>query len=98
MGCDHGLCCSGGLDAQIRCWRLPDLDMDPYDGYDPGVLCGVLEGHGDAMWGLCPPLVTVPMSPDPGVLCGVLEGHRDIVWGLCPLGDCPHIPRPRGAL
>ncbi|XP_032533619.1 striatin-4 [Chiroxiphia lanceolata] len=52
MGCDQGLCCSGGLDAQIRCWRLPDLDMDPYDGYDPGVLCGVLEGHGDAVWGL----------------------------------------------
>ncbi|XP_057268632.1 striatin-4-like, partial [Pezoporus wallicus] len=52
MGSDIGLCCSAGLDARIRCWRLPDLDRDPYDGYDPGVLSGVLEGHGDAVWGL----------------------------------------------
>uniref|UniRef100_A0A493T5Y7 Striatin 4 n=1 Tax=Anas platyrhynchos platyrhynchos TaxID=8840 RepID=A0A493T5Y7_ANAPP len=52
MGRDSALCCSGGVDACIRRWRLPDLDMDPYDGYDPGVLSGVLEGHGDAVWGL----------------------------------------------
>ncbi|XP_014117875.1 PREDICTED: striatin-4 [Pseudopodoces humilis] len=49
---DIGLCCSAGLDARIRCWRLPALDSDPYDGYDPGVLRGVLEGHEDAVWGL----------------------------------------------
>ncbi|KAM9591557.1 striatin-4-like [Morphnus guianensis] len=52
MGRDSALCCSAGVDARIRCWCLPDLDMDPYDGYDPGVLSGVLEGHGDAVWGL----------------------------------------------
>ncbi|NXN76851.1 STRN4 protein, partial [Himantopus himantopus] len=52
MGRDSALCCSAGVDARIRRWRLPDLDMDPYDGYDPGVLSGVLEGHGDAVWGL----------------------------------------------
>uniref|UniRef100_A0A8B9N2M8 Striatin-4 n=1 Tax=Accipiter nisus TaxID=211598 RepID=A0A8B9N2M8_9AVES len=52
MGCDSTLCCSAGMDARIRCWCLPDLDMDPYDGYDPGVLSGVLEGHRDAIWGL----------------------------------------------
>uniref|UniRef100_A0A8C3JZQ1 Striatin 4 n=1 Tax=Calidris pygmaea TaxID=425635 RepID=A0A8C3JZQ1_9CHAR len=53
MGRDSTLCCSGGVDARIRCWRLPDLDMDPYDGYGgcPPPL-GVLEGHGDAVWGL----------------------------------------------
>ncbi|KAF4803374.1 Striatin-4 [Turdus rufiventris] len=28
-----GLCCSAGVDARIRCWRLPALDSDPYDGY-----------------------------------------------------------------
>uniref|UniRef100_A0A8C3QN36 Striatin 4 n=1 Tax=Cyanoderma ruficeps TaxID=181631 RepID=A0A8C3QN36_9PASS len=49
---DTGLCCSAGLDGRIRCWRLPRLDSDPYGGYDPGVLCGVLAGHGDAVWGL----------------------------------------------
>ncbi|XP_066426235.1 striatin-4-like, partial [Molothrus aeneus] len=47
-----GLCCSAGVDARIRCWRLPGLDSDPYDGYDPRVLRGVLEGHSDAVWGL----------------------------------------------
>ncbi|KAM6395773.1 striatin-4 [Rhynochetos jubatus] len=52
MGRDSALCCSAGVDTRIRRWRLPDLDMDPYDGYDPGVLSGVLEGHGDAVWGL----------------------------------------------
>nr|XP_041568465.1 striatin-4 isoform X3 [Taeniopygia guttata] len=49
---DIGLCCSAGVDAQIRCWRLPGLDSDPYDGYDPGVLRGLLAGHSDAVWGL----------------------------------------------
>ncbi|KAM8986064.1 striatin-4 isoform 1-T1 [Ara ararauna] len=52
MGCDSALCCSGGLDARIHCWRLPELDRDPYDGYDPAVLGRVLEGHRDAVWAL----------------------------------------------
>ncbi|NXV80540.1 STRN4 protein, partial [Atlantisia rogersi] len=52
MGRDGTLCCSAGVDTHIRCWRLPDLDGDPYDGYDPGVLSGVLAGHDDAVWGL----------------------------------------------
>ncbi|TRZ06136.1 hypothetical protein HGM15179_020972, partial [Zosterops borbonicus] len=34
---DTGLCVSAGVDARIRCWRLPPLDSDPYDGYDHGV-------------------------------------------------------------
>ncbi|XP_077645239.1 striatin-4 [Lonchura striata] len=49
---DTGLCCSAGVDARIRCWRLPGLDSDPYDGYDPRVLRALLEGHADAVWGL----------------------------------------------
>ncbi|XP_054151333.1 striatin-4-like [Melozone crissalis] len=47
-----GLCCSAGVDARIRCWRLPGLDSDPYDGYDPRVLRGFLDGHSDAVWAL----------------------------------------------
>ncbi|KAK2512318.1 hypothetical protein Q9966_016413 [Columba livia] len=32
---DGGTCVSGGVDGDIRRWRLPDLDLDldPYDGY-----------------------------------------------------------------
>ncbi|XP_012373049.2 striatin-4, partial [Octodon degus] len=45
-------CYSGGADARIHSWKIPDLNMDPYDGYDPSVLSHVLEGHGDAVWGL----------------------------------------------
>ncbi|XP_072464178.1 striatin-4 isoform X2 [Notamacropus eugenii] len=52
MGSHSEHCYSGGADARIHCWRIPDLNMDPYDGYDPGVLSSVLEGHGDAVWGL----------------------------------------------
>ncbi|KYO40156.1 hypothetical protein Y1Q_0019053 [Alligator mississippiensis] len=56
MGCNSEFCYSGGVDASIRCWRVPELGMDPYDGYDPGVLGAVLEGHTDTVWGLafCP--------------------------------------------
>ena len=26
-------CYSGGADARIHSWKIPDLNMDPYDGY-----------------------------------------------------------------
>ncbi|KAH0631575.1 hypothetical protein JD844_005969 [Phrynosoma platyrhinos] len=52
MGCNSEHCYSGGLDTRIRCWRIPDLSMDPYDGYDPSMLSNVLDGHTDAVWGL----------------------------------------------
>uniref|UniRef100_A0A674IP18 Striatin 4 n=1 Tax=Terrapene triunguis TaxID=2587831 RepID=A0A674IP18_9SAUR len=52
MGCNSEYCYSGGTDTKIRFWRIPDLSMDPYDSYDPGVLSNVLEGHTDAIWGL----------------------------------------------
>uniref|UniRef100_H9GIB2 Striatin 4 n=1 Tax=Anolis carolinensis TaxID=28377 RepID=H9GIB2_ANOCA len=54
MGCNSEYCYSGGLDTRIRCWRIPDLSMDPYDGYgrDPNMLSNVLDGHTDAVWGL----------------------------------------------
>ncbi|KAI4885891.1 hypothetical protein NFI96_032834 [Prochilodus magdalenae] len=26
-------CYSGGLDGSVRCWKIPDLNVDPYDNY-----------------------------------------------------------------
>ncbi|XP_013002379.1 striatin-4 isoform X2 [Cavia porcellus] len=52
VGTNSEYCYSGGADARIHSWKIPDLNMDPYDGYDPSVLSHVLEGHGDAVWGL----------------------------------------------
>nr|XP_023833902.1 LOW QUALITY PROTEIN: striatin-4-like [Salvelinus alpinus] len=37
MGEDGGSCYSGGLDGTVRCWKIPDLNVDPYDNYDPGI-------------------------------------------------------------
>lgn len=33
MGPGSECCFSGGADACIRSWKVPDLNMDPYDGY-----------------------------------------------------------------
>lgn len=52
LGSNSEYCYSGGADARIHSWKIPDLNMDPYDGYDPSMLSHVLEGHGDAVWGL----------------------------------------------
>lgn len=63
MGRDSALCCSGGVDACIRRWRLPDLDMDPYDGYGgfPAALPG--EGHFFGVGGCSPFRVTFSARP-----------------------------------
>uniref|UniRef100_A0A673NAC9 Striatin-4-like n=1 Tax=Sinocyclocheilus rhinocerous TaxID=307959 RepID=A0A673NAC9_9TELE len=52
MGEEGESCFSGGLDGTVRGWKLPDLNVDPYDNYDPGVESSVLSGHEDAVWGL----------------------------------------------
>ncbi|XP_064408669.1 striatin-4 [Latimeria chalumnae] len=52
MGSNGENCYSGGVDGTVRCWKIPDFNMDPYDNYDPGILCSVLNGHTDAVWGL----------------------------------------------
>lgn len=33
MGEDGESCYSGGLDGTVRCWKMPDLNVDPYDNY-----------------------------------------------------------------
>ncbi|KAM6973582.1 striatin-4 [Aplochiton taeniatus] len=52
MGAEGESCYSGGLDGSVRCWKIPDLNIDPYDNYDPGIQSNVLLGHEDSVWGL----------------------------------------------
>ncbi|XP_072546795.1 striatin-4 [Salminus brasiliensis] len=52
MGEEGETCYSGGLDGSVRCWKIPDLNVDPYDNYDPGVESSVLLGHEDSVWDL----------------------------------------------
>lgn len=33
MGENGDSCYSGGLDGTVRCWKMPDLNVDPYDNY-----------------------------------------------------------------
>uniref|UniRef100_A0A3P9H7C3 Striatin 4 n=1 Tax=Oryzias latipes TaxID=8090 RepID=A0A3P9H7C3_ORYLA len=52
MSEDGESCYSGGLDGTVRCWKMPDLNVDPYDNYDPSIESSVLTGHEDSVWGL----------------------------------------------
>uniref|UniRef100_A0A3P8VFA9 Striatin 4 n=1 Tax=Cynoglossus semilaevis TaxID=244447 RepID=A0A3P8VFA9_CYNSE len=52
MGEEGESCYSGGLDGSVRCWKMPDLNVDPYDNYDPGIESSILAGHEDSVWGL----------------------------------------------
>ncbi|KAK2831031.1 hypothetical protein Q7C36_016117 [Tachysurus vachellii] len=52
MGEEGKYCYSGSLDGSIRCWKCPDLNVDPYDNYDQGVESAVLLGHEDSVWDL----------------------------------------------
>ncbi|ESO96474.1 hypothetical protein LOTGIDRAFT_231798 [Lottia gigantea] len=49
---DGERCYSGGMDSTIRCWNIPNSNIDPYDSYDPSVLQDTLRAHTDAVWGL----------------------------------------------
>lgn len=40
MGEDGDSCYSGGLDGTIRCWKMPDLNVDPYDNYGESLTAG----------------------------------------------------------
>ncbi|CAL8072132.1 unnamed protein product [Calicophoron daubneyi] len=41
---------SGDLSGQLRSWRLPGLQLDPYDNFDPNIVGPLLRGHNDAIW------------------------------------------------
>ncbi|XP_041355160.1 striatin-3-like isoform X2 [Gigantopelta aegis] len=45
-------CFSGGMDSTIKCWNIPNSNIDPYDSFDPSVLADTLIAHTDAVWGL----------------------------------------------
>ncbi|XP_062980345.1 striatin isoform X3 [Elgaria multicarinata webbii] len=45
-------CYSGGTDGLIQGWNTTNVNIDPYDSYDPSVLRGAFVGHTDAVWGL----------------------------------------------
>uniref|UniRef100_UPI00358F83B0 striatin-3 isoform X2 n=1 Tax=Myxine glutinosa TaxID=7769 RepID=UPI00358F83B0 len=45
-------CFSGGTDATIRCWNIPNPNIDPYDTFDASVLGKPLVGHTDSTWDL----------------------------------------------
>ncbi|ESO08119.1 hypothetical protein HELRODRAFT_156657 [Helobdella robusta] len=45
-------CFSGGLDGTIRCWNIPNSNIDPYDSFDPSVLNTTISAHSDGIWGL----------------------------------------------
>ncbi|KAK3093263.1 hypothetical protein FSP39_013411 [Pinctada imbricata] len=45
-------CYSGGIDSTIRCWNIPNSNIDPYDSFDSGVLSDTLVAHTDAVCGL----------------------------------------------
>lgn len=79
MGENGDSCYSGGLDGSIRCWKMPDLSVDPYDNYgQPSSPATVQPSHSPFSRGL----MCSSLRPDPGIESSVLAGHEDSVWGL----------------
>lgn len=86
MGEDGESCYSGGLDGTIRCWKMPDLNVDPYDNYgqlfsteDVAITNSdkiLLQFRGELA------ASNVFIHADPGIESSVLAGHEDSVWGL----------------
>lgn len=37
MGEEGESCYSGGLDGTVRGWKIPDLNVDPYDNYGKSI-------------------------------------------------------------
>ncbi|TPP63493.1 Striatin [Fasciola gigantica] len=73
---------SGDLWGQLRCWRLPGLQMDPYDSFDPNVIGPVLQGHKDAIWSLS-------TRPDGNLLSASSDGTA-CFWSTASLIDMAH--------
>ncbi|CAF97462.1 unnamed protein product, partial [Tetraodon nigroviridis] len=79
MGENGDSCYSGGLDGSVRCWKMPDLNVDPYDNYgQPSSAATVQPSRSPFSRGVTRP----PLRPDPGIESSVLAGHEDSVWGL----------------
>ncbi|KTF87390.1 hypothetical protein cypCar_00020988 [Cyprinus carpio] len=70
MGEEGESCFSGGLDGTVRGWKIPDLNVDPYDNYGKSTTYCTCKLH------------DVTKNSDPGVESSVLSGHEDAVWGL----------------
>lgn len=43
---------SGSLDSDIRVWKIPPPDHDPYGPFDPTSLVSTLSGHSNAVWAI----------------------------------------------
>ena len=81
-------CYSGGFDASIRCWSIPNSNIDPYDSFGK---CRRQCLLGSASRFICLHmklsiflLVTSYIFDfaDPSVLSDTLVAHTDAVWGL----------------
>lgn len=89
MGESGDSCYSGGLDGSVRCWKMPDLNVDPYDNYGPPSSPAAVHPS------LQPRGLTPPSPPS-------RSGHREQRAGG-PRGrrvgsDLLHLPPPAGLL
>lgn len=91
MGSNSEYCYSGGADARIHSWKIPDLNVDPYDGYgeDGSLLRPAAPLR--VRWSLFVPSVPArawqcggegegssvrPQPGEPGATCSVCDGGR----------------------
>ena len=89
-------CYSGGYDASIRCWSIPNSNIDPYDSFGRlqlYVLVYSVNCHFYLLQAVlyCVYLLSSVMIltyycnfnfTDPSVLSDTLVAHTDAVWGL----------------
>lgn len=72
VGRDASLCCSAGADGCVRRWRLPDLNVDPYDGYGgrpPPPKDPPLIANSPPLYRRPPPLIANPPIADTPPYC-----------------------------
>lgn len=43
---------SGDLNGQLRSWRIPNSNLDPYDAFDSNIIGPLLCGHTNSIWSL----------------------------------------------
>ncbi|KAG7238742.1 hypothetical protein INR49_031258 [Caranx melampygus] len=82
MGEDGESCYSGGLDGTVRCWKMPDLNVDPYDNYDPGIESSVLAGHEDSVWEHGTPTSVAFVAADPNQVVVSFDGGETLLYDL----------------